>query len=283
MDQDVLLQYLSQLTPQDFASLLGMAEQGGAAGGTGRLAAAGLSPNAYAAANVLYSLVDQGMSPDEAVSNFVQSETNTSGVISPEEREKVINLFVEDVKESNKRVGENANLDFLKSMGMEETALLIPALQRDIASTPQQYSRSEQYLPDLQNAMLKLQESSTSRREGVAKREKAEKSSKLWYNKIGRGIIGASPMLGLLTQAKALDNASDINWGGEEGEKIVEQDRRNVQLLKELAKQRQTQDTKMQGFIDAAVASSLKDAGVSQPAPSYFDMQKLLLMRGLNG
>jgi hypothetical protein len=283
MDQDVLLQYLSQLTPQDFASLLGMAEQGGTAGNTGRLAAAGLSPNAYAAANVLYSLVDQGMSPDEAVSNFVQSETNTSGVISPEEREKVINLFVEDVKESNKRVGENANLDFLKSMGMEEAALLIPALQRDIASTPQQYSRSEQYLPDLQNAMLKLQESSASRREGVASRKKAEESASKWYNKIARPIIGTMPFVSGIVQAKALDNASDINWGGEEGEKIVEQNRRNVQLLKELAKQRQTQDAKMQGFIDAAVASSLKDAGISQPAPSYFDMQKLLLMRGLNG
>lgn len=283
IDQDVLLQYLSQLTPQDFASLLGMADQGGAVGSTGRLAAAGLSPNAYAAANVLYGLVDQGMSPDQAVASFVQSEANTSGVISPEEREKVINLFVDDIKQSNQRVGENQNLELLKSLGMEEAALLIPALQRDMAGTASQYSRSEQYLPDLQNAMLKLQESSASRREGVKKKEKAEESASKWYNKITRPILAAAPFLGSVIQAKQMENVSDINWGGKEGYDIVERDKRNVQLLKELTKQRETQDAKMQDFINAAVTASLKDAGITQPAPSYFDMQKLLLMRGLNG
>lgn len=283
MDQDVLLQYLSQLTPQDFASLLGMAEQGDAVGGTGRLAAAGLGPEAYIVANGLYTALEQGMSPDEAIASFVDAESRNPGKISPEEREKIINLFVEDVKQNNQRVGENANLEFLKSLGMEEAALLIPALQRDVASTPSNYSRSEQYLPDLQNAMLKLQESLSSRREGVAKREKAEKDANLWYNKVGRALVSRIPVVGTITQQKQRENLPDINWGGQEGEKIVETDKRNLELLKELTKQRQTQDAKMQEFINAAVSASLKDAGISQPAPSYFDMQKLLLMRGLNG
>lgn len=283
MDQDVLLQYLSQLTPQDFASLLGMAEQGGAVGGTGRLAAAGLGPEAYIVANGLYSALEQGMSPDEAIASFVDAESRNPGKISPEEREKIINLFVEDVKQNNQRVGENANLEFLKSLGMEEAALLIPALQRDVASTPSNYSRSEQYLPDLQNAMLKLQESLGSRRQGVAERKKAEKDANLWYNKVGRALVSRIPVVGTITQQKQRENLPDINWGGQEGEKIVETDKRNLELLKELTKQRQTQDAKMQEFINAAVSASLKDAGISQPAPSYFDMQKLLLMRGLNG
>jgi hypothetical protein len=262
-----------------------MGNQGQGIANTGALSAAGLSPAAYNAAQTLYALTSQGMSPEEALRAFSENVANNVVTISPDEREKVVNLFVGDVKASRESSAGTPALDVLKDLNAEDLAPLIPALQQDLATQTPKFNAGYSEANDLLKAAQDYQQNMALRKQGSAERRAAEKkaASEPSWKAVLRKLVGAVPVVQGINQLKMTSPSNKIDWGGEEGQKIVEKNMKNVDLLKELVKMREQQNTDRQALIDSAVSYSLKQAGITQPAPSNFDMQKLILMRGLRG
>lgn len=275
-NDQVLLEYLSQLSPQGLLGLMNANAGSPNDYTSGLLSSAGLGENAHRAAQTLYALWQQGDSPEMALQKMSDSLSSGEVNLSPEEQQKVVDLFTKDVTDWRKTAGQGS-FDNLKAIGGERLGLLLPYAQAEAAKVETPFSTTNKYAEDLQSAMQKLAEMQTTEQSAKAKVKKQKDVP--WYQ---RGIISAIPVVGDIARRLGPNMEEQMIAAGA-GAKDVKKAQNQVNLVQDLIKQQQTRDAKMEAFKNAAVAKTLQDLGYSGSAPSDFDIQKLLLMRGLSG
>jgi hypothetical protein len=154
-----LLILLQSLTPQAYMDMYeqGVSSQlGEQVPYTGRVIAAGLGGDAIAAADELYQVWEQGYSPEDAARMFSTAISQKDFVVTPEDQEKIISAFMNDVQNKAKVGTPNANpLAAFQEMGMPELAALAPALQKQLeqqeARTIKPAASTMQWLKELED------------------------------------------------------------------------------------------------------------------------------------
>ena len=130
-----LLALLQSMSPDVYTSMYDQglaAQQAEQAPYTGRVLAAGLGGDAIKATDELYQVWEQGYSPEDAARMFATAVSQGDFVVTPEDQQKIVAAFMDDVKSKAKSGSVNTSpIAAFSKMDMPELAALAPALQAE--------------------------------------------------------------------------------------------------------------------------------------------------------